>query len=222
MSVKMTTNSSNQSLTIKINDSFRHFIDNEVMPLTQVNPDQFWQNLQHLIDDLAPRNRELLAKRDLIQQQLDDWHKSNDYQSTDIEVYKAFLKEIGYLVEEGADFSIDTTNVDAEIATMAGPQLVVPLKNARFALNAINARWGSLYDALYGSDIIPKTGKLKPARGGYNELRGREVMKYCRDFLDKHFPLDDGASHHDVTLYQIYYQQFTAVLKKGTYVGLKD
>jgi malate synthase len=222
MSVKMTTNSSNQQLTIKINDNFRHFIDNEVMPLTQVNPDQFWKNLQHLIDDLAPRNRELLAKRDLIQQQLDDWHKSNDYQSIDIEVYKAFLKEIGYLVEEGADFSIDTSNVDAEIATMAGPQLVVPLKNARFALNAINARWGSLYDALYGSDIIPKTGKLKPARGGYNELRGREVMKYCRDFLDKHFPLDDGASHHDVTLYQIYYQQFTAVLKKGTYVGLKD
>lgn len=218
----MTTNTSNQSLSIKINEAFRHFIDNEVMPLTNVDPDQFWQNVQSLIDDLAPRNRELLAKRDLIQKQIDEWHKNNDYQTTDIEVYKDFLKEIGYLVEEGEDFAIETTNVDDEIATMAGPQLVVPVKNARFALNAINARWGSLYDALYGSDVIPKTGKLKPTRGGYNELRGREVMKYCRNFLDKHFPLDDGASHHDVTLYQIYYQQFTAVLKKGTYIGLKN
>ena len=180
MSVNMTTNSSNQSLSIKINEAFRHFIDNEVMPLTNVDPDQFWQNVQSLIDDLAPRNRELLAKRDLMQQQIDEWHKNNDYQTTDIEAYKDFLKEIGYLVEEGEDFAIETTNVDDEIATMAGPQLVVPVKNARFALNAINARWGSLYDGLYGSDVIPKTGKLKPTRGGYNELRGREVMKWLK------------------------------------------
>ncbi len=218
----MTTNSSNQSLSIDINESFRQFIDSEVMPLTNIDPDQFWLDVQTLVDDLAPRNRELLEKREVIQQQLDEWHKNNDYQATDIEDYKAFLKEIGYLVEEGPDFKIETENVDDEIATMAGPQLVVPVKNARFALNAANARWGSLYDALYGSDVIPKTGKLKPSKSGYNELRGREVMKYCRDFLDKHFPLDDGASHHDVTLYQIYYQQFTAVLKKGTYIGLKD
>ncbi len=217
----MTTASKDMLPNLTINEAFRHFIDSEVMPLADVDPDKFWLDVQQLIEHFAPRNRDLLKKREELQQKIDQWHQDNDYHSTSPEQYEQFLKDIGYLLEEGEDFTIETENVDAEIATMAGPQLVVPVKNARFALNATNARWGSLYDALYGSDIIPRTGKLKPGQT-YNQLRGKEVIRYGRNFLDKYFPLDDGASHHDVDLYQIYYQQFTAVLKAGTYVGLKD
>ena len=207
--------------TIQIDATFRQFVEEEVLSQTQLEATEFWKDVQSIYQEFAPRNAELLAKRNEIQAKLDQWHKDNDYASTDINVYKDFLKEIEYLVEEGPDFSIETENVDPEIATMAGPQLVVPVKNARFALNAANARWGSLYDALYGTNVIPQTGKLKAGKS-YNELRGKEVIRYGRAFLDTNFPLNDGASHHDVTLYQIYYQNFTAVLKDGSYVGLKD
>ena len=206
-------------LKLQIDSNFRQFIDDEVLPLTTVDSQKFWFGVQSLLTDLMPINQTLLNKREELQSQIDQWHESNDYDKENISVYKSFLEDIGYLVEEGEDFTIDTDNVDVEIAKMAGPQLVVPVKNARFALNAVNARWGSLYDALYGSDVIPKAGKLKP-NGKYNELRGQEVIRYGRDFLDKAIPLASGASHHDVTLYQIYYQTLAAVLKDGSYVGL--
>ena len=206
---------------MQINNNFRKFIDEEVLPLTTIDSQKFWFDVQVLLSDLMPKNQALLEKREKIQSHIDQWHQSNQYEKDNLTPYKSFLKEIGYLVEEGEDFSVETENVDAEIATMAGPQLVVPVKNARFALNAVNARWGSLYDALYGSDVIPKKGKLRPTEQ-YNELRGQEVIRFSRDFLDKAIPLDEGASHHDVTLYQIYYQNLAAVLKDGTYVGLKN
>ena len=206
---------------MQINSNFREFIDEEVLPLTTLDSQKFWFEVQALLSDLMPKNQALLEKREKIQKHIDQWHQSNLYEKDNLAPYKSFLKEIGYLVEEGEDFSVETENVDAEIATMAGPQLVVPVKNARFALNAVNARWSSLYDALYGSDVIPKKGKLRPTEQ-YNELRGQEVIRFSRDFLDKAIPLDEGASHHDVTLYQIYYQSLAAVLKDGTYVGLKN
>ncbi|ODS22442.1 malate synthase G [Candidatus Endobugula sertula] len=209
--------STRQGLTI--NSEFRQFIEGEVLPLTSLNGEQFWLDVQGLMEEFMPINKALLAKRESLQRQIDDWHRNNDYTQVDIGAYKQFLTDIGYLVVEGDDFSIITENVDEEIAAVAAPQLVVPIKNARFALNAVNARWGSLYDALYSSDVIPKTGKLKP-NGAYNALRGAEVIRIVRNFLDRHFPLESG-SHHDVTLYQVYYQQLTAVLKDGTYIGLK-
>jgi len=205
---------------ITVNSQFRRFINEEVLPLTTLNADKFWLGVESVVNDLAPINRALLAKRQYIQQQIDTWHSDNNYDKDNLGPYKSFLKEIDYLVEEGSDFKIETDNVDAEIATMAGPQLVVPIKNARFALNAVNARWGSLYDALYGSDIIPRTGKLKP-NGSFNELRAQEVITYAREFLDRTIPLTNNASHKDVTSYQIYYEKLAAVLKDGTFVGLK-
>lgn len=205
----------------RIDPAFDNFVNREVLPLTNINPKQFWIDVQKIFEDFTPRNQALLETREALQTKIDEWHQNNDYRKTNIEEYQQFLRDIGYLTEEGEDFTIDTDKVDDEIARLAGPQLVVPLKNARFALNAANARWGSLYDALYGSDVIPHTGKLKPGKT-YNALRGKEVIRFGRDFLDKHFPLDDGASHHDITLYQIYYQKLTAVTKEGIYVGLKN
>lgn len=204
-----------------VNSAFRQFIEDEVLPLTTITSDQLWQGVRQIIEEFTAENNSLLEKRQQLQQKINDWHQSNNYRTTDSADYKNFLKDIGYLVDEEEDFTIETANVDDEIAIMAGPQLVVPLKNARFALNAVNARWGSLYDAIYSSDIIPKTGKLKEYET-YNPLRGGEVVRLGREFLDDHFPLAGAASHNDVTLYQIYYQNFIAVLKDGTYVGLSD
>ncbi len=214
----------NAELTTKseliIDAEFRRFVEDEILPLTSQDPKKFWEGVESVVNEFSPRNRSLLEKREKIQAQINEWHEKNEYSSENLEVYKQFLKDINYLVEEGPDFTIETENVDAEIASIAGPQLVVPVKNARFALNAVNARWGSLYDALYASDVIPKTGKLKP-NGKYNPLRGQEVIKFSRDFLDQVIPLKEG-SHHDVTLYQMYYQKLAAVLKDGTYVGLEN
>ena len=214
----------NKELSINTNliidEQFLSFINSEVLPLTQLNAQAFWTEVSNIFEEFAPKNQALLEKRDLLQEKIDQWHLEHEYSVDNLEPYKTFLKEIGYLVEEGPDFDIETTNVDAEVAEIAGPQLVVPVKNARFALNAVNARWGSLYDALYGSDVIPQTGKLKP-NGKYNPIRGQEVIKYGRDFLDQVLPLSKG-SHHDVTQYQIYYQKLAVILKDGSYVGLKN
>lgn len=202
-----------------INSHFREFIENDVLPLCDIDKSQFWPNVMSIIEEFTPINESLLLKRGLFQTQINGWHQQHQGEDYNVAEYQQFLRDIGYLVDEGDDFSIDTENVDAEIAEIAGPQLVVPLSNARFALNAVNARWGSLYDAFYNSDIIPKTGKLKP-RERYNALRGEAVIGMAREFLDEHYPLKNG-SHRDVTLYQIYYQQLVAVLKDGTYTGLK-
>ena len=201
-----------------INKGFYDFINQAV--LTQLNLDQsdFWTNVENLINDFAPQNKNLLAKREQLQLQINEWHQNN--QSQQAQSSQAFLKEIGYLEQEPSDFSIETTNVDDEIATIAAPQLVVPVKNARFAINAANARWGSLYDALYSSDIIPQTPGLKIC-SKHNLARGNQVVAFAKDFLDKTFPLDSG-SHRDVTSYLVYYQHLLAMFPDGSTQGLKD
>lgn len=170
----------------------------DICPGTGVEPDHFWSELEGIIKDFAPRIATHLAKRDELQQQIDNWHNAN--QSFDAAAYKTHLQSIGYLQPDPAPFSVLTSNVDPEIATIAGAQLVVPLDNARFVLNAANARWGSLYDALYGTDALPETDGATRA-GGYNPVRGERVVSYCREFLDKHFPLVSG-SHADATAYR--------------------
>ena len=173
---------------LKIARPLYDFIANEALPGTGLDPDKFWQGFADLAVRLMPVNRELLAERDRLQAAIDDWHRKNPARPIDQAAYTAFLKEIGYLVPEGPDFQIGTTNVDPEIAEIAGPQLVVPLTNARFALNAVNARWGSLYDALYGTDAIAQDGGLAAGKG-YNEKRGAAVIAFSRGVLDQAVPL---------------------------------
>ncbi len=174
------------------------FLELQALPGSGVETAAFWSAFSGLLHDLAPKNAALLAKREDIQAQIDAWHIAHRDQPHDPDAYKAFLEEIGYLVVEGADFSIETSKIDPEIATVAGPQLVVPITNARFALNAANARWGSLYDAFYGTDAM---GSL-PAPGGYDRGRGARVVARARVFLDETFPIE-GASHADVRRYHV-------------------
>ncbi|MFA7430548.1 MAG: malate synthase G, partial [Rhodospirillaceae bacterium] len=176
--------------------------------------------LDALLHDLAPRNRALLATRDTLQAKIDAWHKERRGKPHDAEAYKAFLTEIGYLMPEGPDFAVSTSHVDAEIATIAGPQLVVPVINARYALNAANARWGSLYDALYGTDAIPDEGDAART-GAYNPVRGAEVIAFARAFLDDAAPLAAG-SHKSATGYAVDGGRLAVTLEDGTVTGLKD
>ncbi|WP_409419134.1 malate synthase G [Marinomonas sp. RS-M-Aa-14] len=203
-----------------LHPGFCHFINEEVLPLHAIKPTKFWRDLEQLIADLSPINRQLLATRDQMQQQIDQWHLDHKDQAMDTKAYEAFLREIGYLVEEGDDFTITTANVDEEIAHLAGPQLVVPVKNARFALNAANARWGSLYDAFYGTDVIAKTQGLETGKG-YNPARGEVVIAKAKDFLDDVFPLESG-SHKDVISYVVYYHHLLAFFQDGSQIGLKQ
>ncbi|MEY4965331.1 MAG: hypothetical protein RL274_914 [Pseudomonadota bacterium] len=168
------------------------FVAHDVLPDSGVEAEKFWSGFAALAVTLMPQNRALLAHRDHLQAAIDTWHRENPERLIDALDYTAFLREIGYLVPEGADFHIGTQNVDPEIATMAGPQLVVPLTNARFALNAVNARWGSLYDALYGTDAIAQDGELAPGKG-YNEKRGEKVIALAREALDQAAPLASGS-----------------------------
>ena len=171
---------------LKISSALYEFINNEAIPGTKLNSEDFWKKFSNVTHELAPINKRLIEKREVIQKKIDEWHKSNQGKEFDKEKYIKFLKSIGYLVEEKEDFEIETYNVDNEISSIAGPQLVVPVDNARYALNAANARWGSLYDALYGTDVIPGE-KFKD----YNSKRASKVVKYVRDFLNKSFPLTD-------------------------------
>ncbi|PDT83603.1 malate synthase G [Sinorhizobium sp. BJ1] len=175
---------------LKIDAGLHRFLVDEAMPGTGVDPDHFFSALAELVHDLAPKNRTLLAKRDELQAKLDAWYREHGA-PVDLDAYQAFLREIGYLLPEGPDFSVSTANVDAEIATIAGPQLVVPVMNARYALNAANARWGSLYDALYGTDAIPDADGAERGRS-YNPARGAKVIAWARDFLDASVPLATG------------------------------
>ena len=193
-------------------------VANEIAPGTGVSVEQFWTSFEEIVDDLAPKNRALLQKRDQLQAQIDAWHDARQGQPIDHAEYKAFLKELGYLVEEGEDFQIETDNVDPEIALQAGPQLVVPVMNARFALNAANARWGSLYDALYGTDVISEEGGAEKA-GSYNPVRGAKVIAYARDVLDQSAPLASG-SHVDAVGYSIEAGRLNVSLADGSSSGL--
>ncbi|MCV7238794.1 malate synthase G [Mycolicibacterium celeriflavum] len=168
------------------------FVNNEALPGTGIDPDTFWSGVDKVVADLTPKNDELLARRDELQARIDKWHRQRVIEPLDPEAYKAFLTEIGYLLPEPDDFTITTAGVDDEITTTAGPQLVVPILNARFALNAANARWGSLYDALYGTDVISEEDGAEKG-GSYNQVRGDKVIAYARRFLDGAAPLASGS-----------------------------
>ncbi len=205
---------------LQVASSLHDLITDEILPGTGVDADAFWSSFEQIINDLAPRNRELLAKRDQLQAQIDQWHKARAGQPHPAAEYKAFLEEIGYLVPVGDDFQITTENVDAEIKTIAGPQLVVPVKNARYSLNAANARWGSLYDALYGCDIISDDDDAASG-AGYNPLRGQKVIDYCRNLLDEIAPLATG-SHKTSVAYTVDNGQMVVALSDGSTVQLAD
>ena len=196
------------------------FVNDTALPAAGIeDKDAFWQGFGDIVEKFTPRNVELLAKRDELQAKLDDYYRENPGQQ-DMDSYVAFLKEIGYLVEDPGEFQVTTANVDTEITSTAGPQLVVPVLNARFAINAANARWGSLYDALYGTNAIPEDGGAEKDTPGYNKVRGDRVIAWGRDFLDKAVPLLEG-SHADVTSYDIVDGRLLATID-GNQVGLRE
>ena len=196
------------------------FIEKEVLPGTGVDPEKFWAGFDALVHDLTPKNIALLAERDRIQTQMDDWHHRHPGPIQDMSAYRAYLTSIGYLAPVPAQVKATTTHVDAELALQAGPQLVVPVLNARYALNAANARWGSLYDALYGTDAISETEGAGRA-GGYNPIRGAKVIAFGRQFLDQSATLAHG-SHTDVKHYAIEEGNLVVTLKDGKKTGLED
>jgi len=204
------------SVSIKLDE----FLTSEVLPDLNITSDHFWQSLEAIVQEFGPRNRELLDLRETLQQKIDDWHLSHKGQTHDFESYKSFLKEIGYLTEDKGEFTIETQNVDPEIATIAGPQLVVPVMNARFALNAANARWGSLYDALYGTDMISEDDGATRA-GAYNPVRGDKVIAFAKNFLDEHFPLSNG-SYCDVSSFSLVDNLLSMGTVSGELIALKD
>ena len=191
------------------------FIENEALPGSGLDSATYWKNFEQVVVDLTPKNKALLAKRDDLQAKIDEWHRNNKFE---LGAYKAFLTEIGYLVPEVADFQITTENVDEEIALLAGPQLVVPVRNARYCLNAANARWGSLYDALYGFDVIPEEGGAEKGKG-YNPVRGAKVIEFAKNFLNENFALATG-SHADATKYAVENNQLVVTLKDGSQTKL--
>ncbi|ELY1703733.1 malate synthase G [Acinetobacter baumannii] len=191
------------------------FIENEALPGSGLDSETYWKNFERVVVDLSPKNKALLAKRDELQAKIDEWHRNNKFE---LGAYKAFLTEIGYLLPEVEDFQITTENVDEEIALLAGPQLVVPVRNARYCLNAANARWGSLYDALYGFDVISEEGGAEKGKG-YNPVRGAKVIEFAKNFLNEIFPLAQG-SHADATKYAIEQNKLVVTLKDGTKTGL--
>jgi malate synthase len=195
------------------------FINTEALPGTDIDPDSFWAGVDKVVTDLQPKNQELLERRDQLQAQIDKWHRQHIIEPIDPEAYRTFLTEIGYLQPEPADFTITTAGVDDEITTTAGPQLVVPVLNARFALNAANARWGSLYDALYGTDVIPEDDGAEKGTS-YNRVRGDKVIAYARKFLDEAVPLSSG-SWADITGLSLEDGQLQVATADGP-VGLAD
>jgi malate synthase len=222
--------SSGEILGARMSDRFRHgriavaavlhdFINREVLPGLAIEPDSFWGGCEAFLADLAPRNRALLDRRDALQAQIDAWHRERRGRIFDAAAYRAFLTEAGYLVPRGGAFAARTADVDPEITSQAGPQLVVPIMNARYALNAANARWGSLYDALYGTDaVIPPD----PSKKGYDVARGERVIAWGRDFLDRIAPLAGGASHKDLSHYFIESGALRGQIGEGGVAKLAD
>ncbi|MFN4118768.1 malate synthase G [Acidovorax sp.] len=205
---------------LQVATSLFRFVEDKVLPGTGVGSEAFWTGFDAIVADLAPRNIALLAERDRLQTELDTWHKANPGPIKDMVAYRGFLEKIGYLVPQPAEVKATTTNVDDELATQAGPQLVVPILNARYALNAANARWGSLYDALYGTDAIPEIDGAEKGKG-YNPVRGAKVIAFARQVLDDTAPLASG-SHKDSTGYKVEGGQLVVSLANGSTTGLKD
>lgn len=204
----------------KVAESLYNFVEHEVLPGTGIDAEIFWQSLADIFNEFTPKNQQLLETRVHFQTQIDAWHLDKNNQPFSQEKYQAFLVDIGYIVAEKEDFSITTTYVDEEVGTVAGPQLVVPLMNARFALNAANARWGSLYDALYGTDVISDDNGAEITKS-YNPVRGAKVQAYARQFLDGVIPLTQG-SHNDVISYQIAGAKLVVNLRTGEQVSLVE
>jgi malate synthase len=198
---------------LRVAPALSRFIEDEAMPGTDLDAAAFWQGFSALVHELAPKNRALVAERERLQTALDEWHRAHPGPVRDLPAYRAFLEQIGYLAPLPPRFQIGTAGVDAEISEQAGPQLVVPLSNARYALNAANARWGSLYDALYGTDALPEDGGATRS-GAYNPVRGAKVIAYARTFLDQVAPLANG-SHRDVTRYAVREGQLSVETAKG-------
>ena len=205
---------------LQVDKQLYDFINDEALPGTGISQQTFWSEFDRLIHGLSGKNKALLDKREDLQRRIDDWYQENRDQPIDLEEYKTVLQEIGYLVPEREDFTVTTDNIDQEISTIAGPQLVVPVTNARYALNAANARWQSLYDALYGTDAIPENDGADRT-GQYNAVRGERVIAWARDFLDSVAPLT-GGRHRDTTTYSVIDGALLATLKDGTSVGLAD
>ena len=218
----MTTNSTprTQIHGLQVATELADFINQQVLPGTGVSQEAFWSGFDAIVADLAPKNAALLAERDRLQTELDTWHKTHPGPIADMKAYRAFLTQIGYLVPSPSNVTVTTANVDDELALQAGPQLVVPILNARYALNAANARWGSLYDALYGTDVIPETQGIEKGQG-YNPARGAKVIAYARQVLDQAAPLTTG-SHKDATLYSVANGQLMVTLQNGAFTGLVD
>ena len=206
--------------SLSVSTDLEAFLKSEVLPGLELSEDHFWNSLENIINEFSPRNKELLDIRESMQDQIDAWHLANPGGEKNLDVYKNFLKDIGYLLPEGEDFKITTENVDPEISSIAGPQLVVPVMNARFALNAANARWGSLYDALYGTDMISEDDGASKA-GAYNPIRGDKVIAFSKNFLDKHFALNN-ASYLDASSFFIKEGHLEVGLNNGESVSLKN
>ena len=208
-----------QEFGLKVAKPIHDLVNQSILPETGIKPDHFWSGFAAIVERFAPINAHLLSVRDDLQAQIDNWHIAHS-ESFEFSEYKAFLQDIGYLAVQGDAFGINPKNVDTEITHQAGPQLVVPIMNARFALNAVNARWGSLYDALYGNDVIPEQGGAEKA-GGYNPVRGQRVIDYGRDFLDGAAPLEEG-SHHGATSYRVINGQLEVLLESNASSRLRS
>jgi malate synthase len=217
-------NNDTETALLRVHPVLRHFVEDELLPLLEIEPASFWRGVHGIFAQLTPENRALLETREALQQQINSYHQAHGANDWDADHYRAFLVDIGYLQAQGPAFSIDTARVDPEIAQIAGPQLVVPVSNARFALNAANARWGSLYDALYGTDAIPRDQGLEPGKA-YNPQRGAAVIARAAAFLDDCFPLESG-SHRDVCVYRTEPlgggTRLLAGLADGATVGLRE
>ena len=203
---------------LSVSNKLLNFVNEELLKDTNISSEKFWEGFDKVVHELAPKNKELLKIREDLQKKIDDWHIANKGNEINLEEYKKFLKEIDYLKEVGPDFKIKTNNVDEEITSIAGPQLVVPIMNERYALNAANARWMSLYDSLYGTDVIEQSEDSTSQR--YDPLRGEMVIKYGRDFLEKYFPIEN-FEWHNITGFKINNGSLT-VLKDSVETSLKN
>ena len=215
-----TQESSSDSVSLTISNHLRDFLENEVLEGLDISKEHFWSSFEKIVNKFSPRNKALLQKREDIQSQIDSWHIDHKDEDFNPEKYKTFLSDIGYIAPRSPDFSISTDNVDPEIKTIAGPQLVVPVMNARFALNAANARWGSLYDALYGTDVISEDDGAEKV-GGYNPIRGDKVIDFAKNFLDETVPLEQG-SFKDVLGFEFVDGNIQLVLPDLGKVSLKN